>query len=259
MAQSSRGVWGIASWARNDSIYLKPLSKFPSMRRTGESLVTTFEEKVNALRKTFFSSSPQVDISDILEAVYSSPLLMSSQITKEEIRKTIFRSKLDKASGVDNLLNRFLRLVTEKLLFKIRYLFQIYVDVSYHSKKFRKTNIIVLRKSKKKNYFESKSYRLITLLSTLEKILEIMIARRLSDYVEDNNLLSLEQMRVRRKRFTKIILETIVDAVHTVQNYKKNKVTSLLLLDIIEAFDNIFYYRLLHNLRQKGISKLIIN
>ena len=93
------------------------------MRRTGESLVTTFEEKVNALRKTFFSSPPQADIFDILEAVYSSPLLINSQITKKEIRKAIFRSKPDKASGIDDLSNRFLRLVTEKLLFKFRHLF----------------------------------------------------------------------------------------------------------------------------------------
>ena len=64
--------------------------------------------------------------------------------------------------------------------------------MSYHSKKFRKTNIIVLRKSKKKNYFESKSYRLITLLSTLKKTLKIVIARRLSDCVKDNNLFSLK-------------------------------------------------------------------
>ena len=88
--------------------------------------------------------------------------------------------------------------------------------MNYHPKKFRKINIIVLRKSKKENYFESKSYRSITLLSTLGKTLKIVIARRLSDCAEDNDLLSLEQMRVRRKRFTKIVLKTIIDAVHTV-------------------------------------------
>ena len=93
------------------------------MRRTEKSLITTFEEKVNALRKTFFSSSSQIDIFDILKAVYSSSLLISNQITKKEIRKTIFRSKSDKALEIDDLSNRFLRLVTEKLLFKFRHLF----------------------------------------------------------------------------------------------------------------------------------------
>ncbi len=39
------------------------------------------------------------------------------------MRKTIFRSKSDKASEINDLLNHFLRLVIEKLLFKIRHLF----------------------------------------------------------------------------------------------------------------------------------------
>ncbi len=64
--------------------------------------------------------------------------------------------------------------------------------MDYHFKKFYKTNIIMLKKSKKKNYFESKSYRLITLLNTLKKTLKIVIIRRLNDYVKDNNLLSLK-------------------------------------------------------------------
>ncbi len=141
---------------------------------------------------------------------------MSSQIIKKEIRKTIFRSKSDKASGVDDLPNRFLRLVTEKLFSKIRHLFQVCVNVSYHFKKFYKINIIVLRKSKKENYFESKSYRSIALLSTLRKILKTVITRRLNNCAEDNNLLSSEQIRVKRKRSTKIVLKTIIDAVYIV-------------------------------------------
>ena len=131
--------------------------------------------------------------------------------------------------------------------------------MSYHPKKFRKVNIIVLRKSKKKNYSEPKSYRSIALLNTLRKALKTVIARRLSDCAEDNDLLSSKQMRARRKRSTKIALKTIIDTVHTVWNCEKNKVASLLSLDITETFDNVSHHRLLHNLKQKKISKLIVN
>ncbi len=88
--------------------------------------------------------------------------------------------------------------------------------MSYHPKEFCKANTIVLRKPKKEDYSEPKSYRPIALLSTLREALETVIARRLSDCAEDNGLLSPEQIRARRKRSTKIALETIVDAVHTV-------------------------------------------
>ncbi len=132
------------------------------------------------------------------------------------MRKAIFRPKPDKAPGVDGLPNRFLRLVTEKLLPKFRHLFQACVEVGYHPREFRKANTIVLRKPKKEDYSEPKSYRPIALLSTLGKALETVIARRLSDCAEDNGLLPPEQIGARRKRSTETALETIVDAVHTV-------------------------------------------
>ncbi len=50
----------------------------------------------------------------------------------------------------------------------------------------------MLRKLKKKNYFELKLYRLIVLLSILRKILKIVIIYRLNNYIKDNNLLLLK-------------------------------------------------------------------
>ncbi len=64
--------------------------------------------------------------------------------------------------------------------------------MGYHPKEFYKANTIILRKPKKENYFESKSYKLIALLSILEKALKIVITRRLNNCVKDNSLLSSE-------------------------------------------------------------------
>ncbi len=61
--------------------------------------------------------------------------------------------------------------------------------MNYYFKKFRKINIIILKKLKKKNYFKSK---LIALLNILKKILKIVITRRLNNYIKDNNLLLLK-------------------------------------------------------------------
>ncbi len=66
------------------------------------------------------------------------------------------------------------------------------MEVGYHPREFRKANTIILRKLKKEDYLELKSYRLITLLSILRKALETVIARRLSNCAEDNSLLPLE-------------------------------------------------------------------
>lgn len=97
-------------------------------------------------------------------------------LLEEEVRKAIFRPKSDKAPGIDGMPNRFLRLVAGELITKITHLFQACFTIRYHPKKFKKANIIILRKPKKDNYSEPKAYRPIALLSTLGKALETVIA-----------------------------------------------------------------------------------
>ena len=91
------------------------------------------------------------------------------------------------------------------------------------------------------------------------KALEAVVARRLGDYVEERNLLPLEQMGARRGRSTEIALEIIVNAVHTVWGSGKQYVASLLSLDVAGAFDNVSYERLLYNLKSKGVPPWMVN
>jgi len=52
-------------------------------------------------------------------------------------------------------------------------------------------NIIILKKPRKEDYSESKSYRLIALLDTLGKALEAIVSKKLSNIAEKYNLLLL--------------------------------------------------------------------
>ena len=114
------------------------------------------------------------------------------ELTEKEVRTAIFRPKQDKALGIDGMPNRFLRLVAGEALPQLTRLFQAYVDLGYYPREFKVANTIVLRKPGKDDYSEPKSYRLIALLSTLGKALEAVVARRLSDYIEERNLLPPE-------------------------------------------------------------------
>jgi hypothetical protein len=128
----------------------------------------------------------------------------------------------------------------------------------HHFKRFKKINTVVLKKSKKSNYLQLKSYRLIALLDTLSKAFETIVIRCLSDYAEKHNLLSKKQMRVRRDRLIEITLEMITETVHTIWNCNKNNVISLLFLNDAEVFNNVLHARLLYNFRKKRVSSLII-
>ena len=91
------------------------------------------------------------------------------------------------------------------------------------------------------------------LLDTLRKALEIVISIRIREYVEANRLLLEKQIGARKERSVETALELITDIVYIVWNIGGANIASLLLLDIIRAFDNILYKRRLYNIKVKGI------
>ncbi len=137
-------------------------------------------------------------------------------------------------------------------------LFNACVTHKYHSKQFKKTQTIVLRKLKKSDYIDSKTYRLIALLNIMSKALKLIMIKRLSDIIETHRMLSNAQMRARRKWFVILMLDLLVDQVHTVWDCEIKYVIFMLSLDVVEAFNWVSHVRLLHTLKMKRTSSYII-
>jgi hypothetical protein len=68
-------------------------------------------------------------------------------------------------------------------------LFNIYYRLNIYPTAFKRAITVLLRKSKKENYSDSKVYRLIILLNTLEKALETVVAERIRFAAETYTLL----------------------------------------------------------------------
>jgi hypothetical protein len=56
----------------------------------------------------------------------------------------------------------------------------------------------MLRKSRKKNYFKLLFFKLIALLNTLNKILKLIILKRLRYVIKTHNILLRTQIKARR-------------------------------------------------------------
>ena len=136
-----------------------------------------------------FPPTLAINLDDILGTQYLTPVLMEDSISKDEVIKAINYSVANKAPGVSGIPNRFLRSVAPQVVDSLTRLFQVYFNLRYYPKLFKKANIVILKKLNKSNYLESKAYRPITLLDTLGKALEIVISRRLARLAESYNLL----------------------------------------------------------------------
>jgi predicted RNA binding protein with dsRBD fold (UPF0201 family) len=220
---------------------------------------SNFDEKTNMLIKQFFSNTRQVDFSDTHAYRYSDVVFESKKvISKDEIRQTIKRSKSDSASESNEIFNKVLKLLMKKLMFTLMNLFRICAEQNYHSRCFKETHIIFLKKSNKNNYTNFKTYRFIALFNILDKTLKSIIVKRISNFAETHKLLFETQMSERRKRACETTLKFFTKQIHTVWNMSKNKMTTLLSLNVIDAYDHVSKEKLIHNLRKRRISNWII-
>jgi hypothetical protein len=107
--------------------------------------------KFDFYQKFFFSNTIEIDFIDISNFNYFNVVSKSSFfITKNEIRQMIKRCKSNNSLKFDDISNRIFKIFVDKLMSHLINLFQACVALNYHFRCFRKTHIIILKKSKKR-------------------------------------------------------------------------------------------------------------
>ena len=141
-------------------------------------------------KKIFFPSPLKAKINDVQKNFYPNSMQNRLIIDENKIKNVIKKTKLNKASKSDEILNKILKIMTDVLFKKFILIFQICVNLTYHSRAFRGAHTITLKKINKENYITSKIYRFIILLNIIKKILKSIITQRLINITEIHNLLS---------------------------------------------------------------------
>ncbi len=131
---------------------------------------------------------------------------------------------------------------------------QICWKLFYYLICFYKARTVTIYKQKKNNYISFRFWKLIMLLSTVNKVIETVTASQLCQMTEQHAMLSKLQMRVKESCFSETALNLLVNQMHAVWK-EKNFVIFLLLLNIIDIFDQIISSCLVHVLCMKRISE----
>ena len=95
----------------------------------------------------------------------------------------------------------------------ITHFFMKLIELGYHPDRWKQAQIVVLKKPGKPDYSAPGAYQLISLLNTLGKILEAVIARRLSFWAETYKLLPDTQFRGRPGCNTEQALLVLANAI----------------------------------------------
>ena len=251
-------IWKLAKWARERAGKPSQLPQFPALKDSSGTLQTTGKGKADVLAQHFFPAPVTANLSDIPGHTYPEELPIPCEVDEAEIHAILKWLPPDKAPGPDRIPNRFLKECSQQLAPFLAHFFTKCIQASYHPQTFKESNTVVLKKPQKPDYTSPKAYRPIALLNTMAKLLEAVIAKKMSAVTEEQLLLPDTQMGARPKRSTISALEYITEQVQTIWKHDNTMVASMLCLDISGAFDKVSHARLLHNLRDKGFPTWMI-
>ncbi|KAJ5135375.1 uncharacterized protein N7515_004653 [Penicillium bovifimosum] len=234
--------------------YMKPRETWgctPTLR-AGSEEITQNEDKAKAFLDAF---CPIMHTPEPGPSISPHPELSWYPITELEVERSLRIAKGSTAPGEDNLPMLVWKNLWVHLKTYIVHIFTACVDLGHHPKQWRSAKIIVLRKPGNPDYSLSGAYRPISLLNTLGKLLEAVIARRLSYLAEKHSLLPNSQFGGRPGRTTEQALVVLSNAID--QAWYKYKVVTLISFDLKGAFNGVNWVGLDHSLQARGIPMIV--
>ncbi|KJZ69369.1 hypothetical protein HIM_11230 [Hirsutella minnesotensis 3608] len=172
-------------------------------------------------------------------------------LTLGEIEEKVMTAKPWKAPGGDELPTAVWRQLWPVAKDRIFALFDASLRDGVVPRQWKNAKIVPLKKPHKDDYTVAKAWRPISLLSTLGKILEAVVAERISYAVETYGLLPANHFGARKRRSAEQALLLLQEQVY--KAWRNHKVLSLISFDVTGAYNGVCKERLLERMKARGI------
>ena len=167
----------------------------------------------------------------------------------EDIVKFIREISVYKASAVPNILSKMLKFAFLSTLQKLKKIFDCSLNTGKIPKSWKHALIIPLQKEVSTR--DVNNLRPISLLPLPGKILEKIVQKTLTNYLETNNILDPNQGGFRPKHSTTDSAVKLTEDIYYGMNNKEY--TSVVYVDLRKAFDTVNYNILIKKLGKIGI------
>ena len=162
----------------------------------GDIVVTTDMEKARALSSVFFPDMPTLETEDqraidVSWRMHRPPgATVAFGVSPLEVISTIRRQRVGAAPGRDGIPPRVFRKCMMTLLLWLTCVYNACLSSGPYPREWLTARVLALRKPSKADYTMPRSYRPISLLPVMGKIMETIVSRRLSRLLESRRLLS---------------------------------------------------------------------
>lgn len=168
------------------------------------------------------------------------------KFTKNDVNIAISKLKSKKAPGYDLITNKVIKELPEVAIRFITQLFNAVMRLGFFPPQWKVAEIKMIHKPGKPTSYP-KSYRPISLLPMLSKLMEILFVQKLLKIVDEKELIPAHQFGFRKQHSTVEQVHRLVQKIHTCYEAKHYCTTAF--LDISQAFDRVWHEGLLYKLR----------
>jgi hypothetical protein len=174
-------------------------------------------------------------------------ILRIKLLSLKEIKEEIGFLNIKKAPGIDKITARMMKELPKKGLVMLTYIFNATLRISYWPKQLRTAEIILIPKPRE-DPKELTSYRPISLLSTVNKIFEKLLLRRIDTELKPDDWMPPHQFGFRNQHSTVQQTHRIIHIIH--QALEDKQYCTSVFSNVRQAFDKVWHAGLLFKIKK---------
>jgi len=251
-------------WKQWSKITKTPATKKLPILQHNNQHITNIETKLELLNNNFIKPPqhpPQLDhqfhqqietyITNIDNDDMKSPLNqtnLNAPITINEIQQATKRLKNNKAMGPDNIHNQLITNGGPIMHQSLQQLFNISLNQGILPTQWKMANICAIPKPSR-DPTKVTNYRPISLLSCVGKLMERVLSFRLTNYLQQHQLITKHQHGFQPNKRTTDLLTYFVESIY--KSFDLKSATHAAFLDISKAYDSVWRNGLIFKLHQQ--------
>lgn len=173
------------------------------------------------------------------------------KVTPLEVRDSIFSIKNSSSFDVYNFNTKILKCLADYIYLPLTRLINLCIQEGIFPDVLKTARVVPIHKGGSRD--DPGNYRPISLLPLIGKVFEKVLKNQLTDYLENNSILSVTQFGFRKGLSTSAAITSFTEFVYS--GFEKKSMTATCLCDLSKAFDCVSHGLLVSKLVHYGIAE----